>query len=87
MQCQDPAPVWLSNALAWSIRKLLLIGAGHCITEIPELRYSIAGTMHMWLSSALGKLTSTLVYGEKFGKLLVYKLVNKILETVVHTQE
>ena len=29
----------------------------------------------------------TLVYGQQFPKLLVYKLVSKILETVVHTQE
>ena len=32
-------------------------------------------------------VTLVYVYGQQFPKLLVYKLVNKILETVVHTQE
>ena len=42
-----------------------------------------------WLTSPVTKMF-TLVYRQQFlkvGKLLVYKLVNKILETVVHTQE
>ena len=40
------------------------------------------------LTSPVSKMF-TLAYGQQFpkvGKLLVYKLVNKILETVVHTQ-